>query len=101
MAHAALMAGRMAQNIWFDTSSSNSWIDLNPGLTLKDVFARSLDVVGSRRLLFGTDSSFFPRGWQRGVYDRQVEILTDLGLSADDRHAVLHGNFERIFGVRA
>ena len=97
----ALMAGRMAQNIWFDTSSSNNWIELNPGLTLKDVFARSLDVVGSRRLLFGTDSSFFPRGWQRGIYDRQVEIMTDLGLGADDRHAVLHGNFERVFGGRA
>ena len=24
----------------------------------------ALDVTGAKRLLFGTDSSFFPRGWQ-------------------------------------
>ena len=93
----ALMAARAASNIRFDTSSSNNWVELHPGLTLRDVFARSLEVVGPGRLLFGTDSSFFPRGWQRGVYDTQIEILTELGVSADDRHAILHGNFERLF----
>ena len=93
----ALMAARAASNIRFDTSSSNNWVELHPGLTLRDVFARSLEVVGPGRLLFGTDSSFFPRGWQRGVYDTQIEILTELGVSADDRHAMLHGNFEKLF----
>ena len=96
----ALMAARAASNIWIDTSSSNNWVDLHPGLTLREVFARSLEVVGPQRLLFGTDSSFFPRGWQRSVYDRQIELLTDLGVKGDDRHAILHGNFERLFASR-
>jgi predicted TIM-barrel fold metal-dependent hydrolase len=91
------MAARAASNIYFDTSSSNSWIDFTPALTLREVFARTLDVAGARRLLFGTDSSFFPRGWQRGVYETQIEILTDLGVSAEDRHAILRGNFDRLF----
>ena len=51
----ALMAADMAPNILLDTSSSNSWIRYHPGLTLADVFARALDVVGPARLLFGTD----------------------------------------------
>ena len=33
------------------------------------VFRQALAVVGPGRLLFGTDSSFFPRGWQQPVYD--------------------------------
>jgi len=92
-----LMAARAAANIVLDTSSSNGWIGTHPHLTLKDVFARALDVVGATRLIFGSDSSFFPRGWQRGIYENQLEVLTELGSSADERHAILHGNFERVF----
>ena len=39
----ALMAADAAPNIVLDTSSSNSWIKFNPGLTLREVFARALD----------------------------------------------------------
>ena len=62
-----------------------------PGLTLRDVYARALDVVGPSRLLFGTDSSFFPRGWQRGVHEQHLEVLTDLealaGVKSDSARA--------------
>ena len=78
----ALMAADAAPNILLDTSSSNSWIRFHPGLTLRDVFARALDVVGPARLLFGTDSSFFPRGWQQAVFDAQRQILDELGVTA-------------------
>ena len=93
----ALMAATAAPNLYLDTSSSNSWIKLVAGLTLKDVFARALDVVGPSRLLFGTDSSFFPRGWQKGIYDEQRAVLTDLGVSADDQALIFGGNFNRLF----
>ena len=62
----ALMAADTCANIHLDTSSSNSWIRYTPGLTLEAVFRTAVAVAGARRLLFGTDSSFFPRGWQRG-----------------------------------
>ena len=62
----ALMAADAAPNIVLDTSSSNSWIRLHPGLTLaRRLRARARLSSGPSRLLFGTDSSFFPRGWQR------------------------------------
>jgi predicted TIM-barrel fold metal-dependent hydrolase len=95
----ALMAAQAAPNILLDTSSSNGWIRLFPGLTLRDVFARALDIVGPQRLLFGTDSSFFPRGWQRGVHEDQQAALTELGASAEDQRWIFGGNFARVFGA--
>jgi predicted TIM-barrel fold metal-dependent hydrolase len=93
----ALMAVSAAPNVVLDTSSSNSWIKFTPGLSLRDVFARALEVAGPSRLLFGTDSSFFPRGWQRPIYDEQRGVLADLGVSSEDEALILGGNFARIF----
>lgn len=95
----ALMAALTAPNILLDTSSSNDWVRLHSGLTLRDVFARALDVLGPDRLVFGTDSSFFPRGWQRGVFDTQRAILEDLGVAPAAQAQIFGGNFARMFGV--
>lgn len=93
----ALMAADVAPNIVLDTSSSNSWMRYQPGLTLESVFKAALDVVGPTRLLFGTDSSFFPRGWQRGIYEQQVLALATLGVTEADRALIVGGNFDRLF----
>jgi uncharacterized protein len=93
-----LMAAAAAPNILLDTSSSNNWIKFHHGLTLREVFARALDVVGADRLIFGTDSSFFPRGWQQPVYEQQRSVLVDLGVSPDDQQRIFRLNFERCFG---
>jgi uncharacterized protein len=95
----ALMAAQAAPNIVLDTSSSNDWVRLHHGLTLRDVFARVLDVLGPERVIFGTDSSFFPRGWQRGISDVQHAILEDLGVAPAARDQVFGGNFARLIGV--
>ena len=60
------MAADICANIHLDTSSSNSWIRYTPGLTLDAAFKATLSVVGASRLLFGTDSSFFPEGMAAG-----------------------------------
>ena len=93
----ALMAADSCSNIYLDTSSSNSWIRFTPGLTLETVFRTALSVTGASRLLFGTDSSFFPRGWQKGVFETQQAVFRSLGQSADDEALVFGGNFERLF----
>lgn len=95
----ALMAASAAPNIMLDTSSTNSWINLHPNLTLRDVYARALDVVGPSRLLFGTDSSFFPRGWQKQIHEQHQEILNDLEVDADAQSKIFGGNFDRVFGA--
>jgi len=95
----ALMAADQCPTIHLDTSSSNSWIRFNEGHTLEGVFKSALSVLGPTRLLFGTDSSFFPRGWQAGIYEEQERILNALGVSGADRAAIVGGNFERLFPV--
>lgn len=96
----ALMAADHASNIHLDTSSSNGWMKYYPGLTLEMVFRQALAVVGAGRLLFGTDSSFFPRGWQKPVFDAQSAALAAIGATDDDRRRILGGNFDRLFPSR-
>jgi uncharacterized protein len=97
----ALMAADQCPTIHLDTSSSNGWIKFHPGLTLEAVFRQALAVAGARRLLFGTDSSFFPRGWQRAIYDDQRRILEALVVPDDERDDILGGNFQRLYGPGA
>jgi predicted TIM-barrel fold metal-dependent hydrolase len=93
----ALMALDQCATIHLDTSSSNSWTRFHPGLTLDDAFWHALEVAGADRLLFGTDSSFFPRGWQRPIFDVQQQILEKLGVSEAERAKIFGRNFERLF----
>ena len=95
----ALMAVDQCANILLDTSSSNSWMKYYPGLTLDAVFQQALAVAGPERLLFGTDSSFFPRGWQKPVHDAQVAALAAARATLDARSRVMGGNFARLFPV--
>jgi predicted TIM-barrel fold metal-dependent hydrolase len=93
----ALMTADLCQNLHFDTSSSNGWIKFHPGLTLDIVFKQALEVVGPERLIFGTDSSFFPRGWQKSVYDAQRAVLERLNVDEESQRKIFGGNFDRIF----
>ena len=93
----ALLVADLCPNVYLDTSSSNRWISYHPGLTLADVFRQAVHVAGAERVIFGTDSSFFPRGWNRSVYDAQVSALRTAGVGEDDCQRILSGNFDRLF----
>jgi uncharacterized protein len=87
----ALMLADLCPNIYLDTSSSNNWMRYE-GLDLQTVFRRALDIAGPARLLFGTDSSFFPRGWNREIFQAQTAALHKLSVSAADARMILGGN---------
>ena len=97
----ALMLADTCANVYFDTSSSNAWMRYTPGLTLADVFRTAVKVVGPERLLFGTDSSWFPRGWQAGVLAAQVAALDAAGTTPEQSRLILGSNFARVFPVTA
>ena len=67
--------------------------------SLVDVFHDTLNVLGPERILFGTDSSFFPRGWQQPLFDVQQTVFDTLDLTPENRNAILSQNFNRVFGV--
>ena len=92
----ALMVADLCPNVLLDTSSSNSWVKY-VGLGLPAVFRQALAVVGPDRLLFGSDSSFFPRGWVRDVHAQQSAALDEIGVTADARDKIFGGNFDRVF----
>jgi predicted TIM-barrel fold metal-dependent hydrolase len=96
----ALMATSQCPNVHLDTSSSNGWMKYYPGLTLDAVFRQALEVAGPRQLVFGTDSSFFPVGWQKWIFDLQQDALDRTAASASDRALIMSGNFERLFPQR-
>lgn len=92
-----LMLASTCPNVSTDTSSSNSWIRTVPDLTLAKVFERALDVLGPSRILFGSDSSFFPRGWHAEVLSTQRRVLAQVGVQDADLALMWGGNFERLF----
>jgi predicted TIM-barrel fold metal-dependent hydrolase len=92
-----LMVADLCPNIFIDTSSSNKWMSYEPsGITLPQVFRRALEVAGHERLLFGTDSSFFPRGWNSAIFDAQVDALREIDASYDQAREILGGNLRRL-----
>jgi uncharacterized protein len=89
----ALMLCDLCPNVYLDTSSTNSWTRYQAEpLELSQVFRRALDVVGPHRLLFGTDSSFFPRGWHSAIFAAQSRALEEIGVSAEDARCIFGGN---------
>ncbi len=100
MLREALMLADHCPNVHFDTSSSNAWTKYMPGLTLEQAFEATLSTLGPDRVLFGTDSSFFPRGWNRDVYTRQRSALEAIGADETVQDKLFGGNFNRLFPQR-
>jgi uncharacterized protein len=95
----ALMVCDLCPNVYLDTSSSNSWVRyLTPEIRLADAFRRALDVAGPQRLLFGSDSSFFPRGWHAAIFHDQVRVLREIGIEEEAARAIFGGNLDRLLG---
>ncbi len=95
----ALMLADLCPNVWLDTSSSNRWMTYE-SLDFRSVFRRAMDVLGTGRLLFGTDSSFFPRGWQAPILEQQATALYELGLSKKQAEQILGRNLEQLHQPR-
>jgi predicted TIM-barrel fold metal-dependent hydrolase len=97
------MLGMQCENVCVDTSSSNDWMLSQPStagdlghLTLKTVFRRALDVFGAERILFGTDSSTFPRGWRADIRDEQLKALELAGVQGAQVEKIMGGNLARL-----
>jgi predicted TIM-barrel fold metal-dependent hydrolase len=94
-----LVAARGVRNLYVDTSSANGWMaDDAQHPTLEAAFRAVLDSpdLGPERVLFGSDSTVFPRGFRADILRRQTEALEALGVSAADRAAIFGGNFRRL-----
>lgn len=92
-----LMLAYQLENVSFDTSGSNNWLRTQPEkMTLRQVFERFLEGAGAERILYGSDSTNFPRGYRLNVLEEQLEILESLDISDADRANILGGNLKRL-----
>jgi predicted TIM-barrel fold metal-dependent hydrolase len=94
----ALMLCDLCPNVYLDTSSSNSWMRYDEShLDLRAVFRRALDVAGPKRLFFGTDSSYFPRAWNRDIFEAQTKALYEIGITEETARLIFHENLMQLF----
>ncbi len=84
-------------NVYVDTSGSNQWIRWMPGdLTTKILFRKYLETIGPTRLLFATDSSWFPRGFALRYLQDQLRDCRELALGDDTLQAIFGGNAAKL-----
>lgn len=87
-------------NIHVDTSGSNQWIRWMPyPLTLDDLFRKAFETIGPQRVLFGTDSNAFPRGFAERYLQDQLRAVHSMNLPEADVADVFGGNAARLFGL--
>lgn len=87
-------------NIHVDTSGSNQWIRWMPyPLTLDDLFRKAFETIGPQRVLFGTDSNAFPRGFSERYLQDQLRSCYTMNLPESDIADVFGGNAARLFGL--
>jgi len=92
-----LMLGQQCENVLVDSSSSNDWMKTQAApLDLATVFARTLAVFGAERVLFGTDSSSFPRGYRRDVRDSQLAALAAAGATPAQVERIMGRNLAEL-----
>ncbi len=68
-------------------------------LDLKTLFGKFLDTVGPQRIIFGTDSSWFPRGFARRYLEVQFQVCSELGLAEHDLRVIFAENAARLLGM--
>lgn len=94
--HVAWVCG----NVHVDTSGSNEWMRWMPyPLTLDGLFRTFRETVGPSRILFGTDSSWFPRGFAVRYLDDQIRAAWTAGFTDEEMRAVFAGNAARLLRV--
>jgi predicted TIM-barrel fold metal-dependent hydrolase len=84
-------------NVSIDTSGSNQWMAWMPyKLTLRDLFLKCLETVGPDRIIFGTDSSYFPRGFSIDYLREQLREIRAIGVGEDEVKKIFYGNAARL-----
>ncbi|MFW9830355.1 MAG: amidohydrolase family protein [Candidatus Thorarchaeota archaeon] len=84
-------------NVYVDTSGSNIWMHYIPYPSdLEGIIERTLKAGGPKRIVFGTDSSMFPRGFRYDILESQLRIFKRLKVSEEDIERIFAGNIREI-----
>jgi predicted TIM-barrel fold metal-dependent hydrolase len=98
-----LMLQYQTENVCIDTSGSNSWMRFQPlDLDIMRLFEKAVKAAGTERIVFGSDSSFFPRGYRFNILEEQFHSVkalcsrTSLCLTDEQVDQIFSGNILRL-----
>lgn len=96
----ALMVCYHCPNVYLDTSGANAWMkSAGHPMSLQQVFRLALEAVGADRLIFGTDSTHFPRGFRKDILDAQLAALHALAVPQADVQRIMAANIARLLDL--
>ena len=85
-------------NVSIDTSGSNQWVRWVDGdWTTKKLFRKYIETIGAGRIIFGSDSSYFPRGFAIRYLQDQIRDCRELGLTDEQLRLIFSENAARLF----
>ncbi|MCX7985156.1 MAG: amidohydrolase family protein [Bacteroidetes bacterium] len=92
-----LTVGKECSNVYVDTAGSNSWITNHAEKpTMRTVFQKFLETFGAERILFGSDSGMFPRGYRYDILDNQLKLVQEMRLPIPDIKKMFYENLAQL-----
>ena len=87
-------------NVLIDTSGSNQWMRWMPNeLSLEKLFKKAMESVGPERIVFATDSSYFPRGFSEPYLVEQLKACRAVGIDDESIEKIFYGNAARLLKI--
>jgi len=95
-----LFLGWVCENIYVDTSGSNQWMCWMPyPVTLESCFEKFYRTFGPGRIIFGSDSSYFPRGFTMDYLKEQNRVVRFLNIPENEVQMIFGGNIARLLNI--
>lgn len=84
-------------NVHTDTSGSMEWLHWLPyDLDFQTLFRRFYEAMGPERMIFGTNSSWFPRGFEMRQALDQLRVCKHLRIPTEHQQLIFGGNAARL-----
>jgi predicted TIM-barrel fold metal-dependent hydrolase len=88
------------RNVYVDTSGNNEWVRWMPyPLTVADLFRKFVETIGPERVIFGSDSEWFPRGFAVRYLEEQWRTCREIGIGEVDLRLIFRDNAARLLGI--
>jgi predicted TIM-barrel fold metal-dependent hydrolase len=68
-------------------------------VTVKELFRKYLGTIGPERIIFGSDSSWFPRGFAVRYLQDQIRDAREIGMSHEQLQLIFGGNAARLLKI--
>jgi hypothetical protein len=63
---------------------------------LRGLFKKMIATIGPDRLIFGSDSSYFPRGFSASYLSKQMEACRTIGLEKESLEKIFYKNAAKL-----